>query len=119
MITAKTGVALSSGGLVTAGMFQWETPYYLLMFIGFIVSIIAFLYNEAHVSKSDTRLKLLTKGTKYALLGVFAFPSSYVYTGIKLWLFVPFQSFIGIAFTLSVVILYDAFIDGKIKSMKG
>ncbi len=115
---AKVGLSVTSGGAVTAGLFHWETPYVILMLIGFIVSIIAFLYNEAHVSKSDTKFKLATKGTKYSLLGVFMFPTAYVYSGLEVWLFAPFQAFIGIALTLAIVSLYDAFVDGKIKKFR-
>jgi len=118
-MTTTKAISITSGGLTTAGLFQWETPYLILMAIGFVISIISLVYNEAHGVKSTTRTKLITKGLKHTLLGVFFFPTAYAYAGLNIWAFAPFQAFVAIALTFSLVSLYDAFIEGKIKKIKG
>lgn len=107
MIKATT---TASSGLAVAEVFTTELT--ALMALGIFVSLFSLAYNEAHINKSDTLLKLITKGSKYILFGIFAYPSAFQLTGWASDRFlefssIPVQALVGVLATWFAVFLTD------------
>jgi len=110
-------LAVSSGGVVAPvfGIAQEEIILYVL---GFVVSIIAFAHAETHKNKSETLLKMIINAFRYIAVGVFTYPTAYVYAGQKVWAYSAFQGLAGVVATLVAVALLDAWIVGKSEKLK-
>lgn len=120
-ITAKlanAALAASSGGVIAAPYFDISSGEMILYVLGFVCSMIAFSHNEHHVNKSDTKWKMATKAFRYIAVGVFAYPSAYVYAG-TVWKYSAFQGLSGVIATLSIVMLMDAWVSGKADKLRG
>lgn len=116
---AKVTLAVSSGATIAAPQFGSDMEEVILYVFGIVVSIIALSYNECHVSKSDSIWKLITKASRYVVVGMFAYPSAYAYAGTVVWNYSAFKGLAGVIVTLSIVMLMDAWIQGKSDKLKG
>jgi hypothetical protein len=115
----NTTLAVSSGGIASAQHFGVTEEEVILYVFGFIVSIIAFSHNEYHESKSESMMQMLSKALRYIVIGVFAYPAAYAYSGHAIWDYCAFKGFVGVVATLSAVMLMDAWLKGKVSSLRG
>lgn len=115
----NTGLAASSGGAMSAPVFSVGSGEALLYVLGLIISLIAFSHNEYHKNRSETKMQMITKASRYIAVGVFTYPSAYAYAGNSVWNYSAFQGLVGVIATLIIVALMDAWIIGKEKELKG
>lgn len=116
---ANAALSASTGGAIASPYFGTGSLEMTLYILGIIISIIAVSYNECHVSKSETIPKLITKTLRYVALGVFTYPTAYVYAGEKIWDYSAFKGLSGVVATLSIVMLLDAWVSGKSDRLRG
>lgn len=115
---ANAALAASSGGVIAAPYFDISSGEMVLYVLGFVCSMIAFTHNEHHIHKSETGWQMFTKASRYIAVGIFAYPSAFVYAG-TVWKYSAFQGLSGVIATLSVVLLMDAWVGGRADKLRG
>lgn len=115
---ASATMAISSGGIASSQHFNVSEQEIILYVFGFIVSVIAFAHNEYHVNKSDTAMQMISKASRYIIVGVFSYPAAYAYAGY-MWNYCAFKGLAGVVATLSIVVLMDAWVSGKAEKYRG
>lgn len=116
---ANAALAASTGGAISAPYFEISSGEMILYVLGIVFSMIAFSYNECHVNKSETKWGMASKASRYVAVGVFTYPSAYVYAGNTIWKYSAFQGLAGVIATLTIVMLMDAWVSGNVNKLKG
>ncbi|MDM5272069.1 hypothetical protein PGH07_07745 [Sulfurovum sp. zt1-1] len=115
---ANGAMAASGSGMVVSPLFGAGTGEIVLYALGFLFSVIAFAYNEYHVNKSENKKQALSKAARYIGVGMFTYPSAYVYAGNNIWNYSAFQGLSGVVATLTIVALMDAWLIGRAKRLE-
>lgn len=112
------GVLASSAGGAINSLFIVGDGDAFLYLLGVIMSLIALGHNETNVNRSKNKAELGFKTLRYVAIGVFTFPSTFVYAGSHFWEYTPFKALVATAATFSIVYLYDAWVRGKVKKLE-
>lgn len=116
---ANAALAASTGGAISAPYFGSSSGETILYVLGIVISMIAFSHNECHINKSETKWGMATKASRYVAVGVFTYPSAYVYAGNSIWNYSAFQGLAGVIATLSIVVIMDAWVSGRADKLRG